>query len=311
MLTIDQIIEKAFNTADLAAGGLLNPEQAARFVQGIFENAVVTVESRREPMRANKKQIDKITYTGDILQIPSAVGTEHTTLTEPVTSKVVLDAKEVLVAMDIGFDSLEDSIEGGDLMNSILDLSARRVAFEMDRLILHGDTAGGTGSALDILDGLFKQVTTNVSDAAGAIITDVILAAALKKLPGEYLQNEGAWRYYVSHITRLDYIQFLAGKNVSEAFMQYLIGSKEPSYNGIVVRKVGGIKTETVTGAVPGSKALLVNPANIVWGIHRDISIDMERKPRKRVVEVTMTMRVDVKLEREDAAVKITNIKHG
>lgn len=313
-MTIDQIIEKAFTTTDLASGGLLNPDQAARFVQGIFENAVITLEARREPMRANKKIIDKITFTGDILQKPVAVGTEHTSTTDPVTSKVTLDAQEAIVAIDVGFDAIEDSIEQNNLIDSILDLSSRRLGFEMDKLILFGDTAGGTGTVLDIFDGLFKQITTNVFDAAQSLLTDTVLASTLRKLPGQFLTDEAAMRYWVHHKARLDYVEFLATKNVESAFTRFLLEGREPSYQGIPVRKVGGIIEQDIDPGAPvvnGSQAILTNPANVVWGVHRDISIDMERKPRKRIVEVTITVRVDVKLEREDAAVKVTNIKHG
>lgn len=310
-MTIDQVLEKAFTSGDLANGGLLNPEQAARFVQGIFENSVVNVEARREPMKATKKQIDKITYSGNVLQKPVAVGTEHTTTTSPDTSKVVLDAKEVIVAIDLGYDALEDSIENGTLFNTVMDLTSRKVGLELDTLVLHGDTAGGTGTFLDVIDGIFKQITTNVYDASVAPLDKDVLGGALKKLPGQYFQNESELRYYVSHLARLNYNEYLASIVVNDAFSQYLVGQKEPSYSGVPVRKVGGILTEALAGPFPGSKALLINPKNIVVGVHRDIMFETERKPRKRVVEVTMTMRLDAKLEREDAAVKITNIKHA
>lgn len=309
-MTIDQILEKAFTTGSLSSGGLLNPEQSAKFVQGIFETSVVNIEARREPMRATKKQIDKITFAGNVLQLPVAVGTEHTTTTDPTTSKVTLDAKEVIVAVDLGYDALEDSIEQGNLFNTILDMTSRKVALELDTLVLHGDSAGGTGTFLDAFDGIFKQVVTNVHDATVLPLDKTILGAALKKLPGQYLQNEGEFRYYVSHVARLNYVETLAAVAVNDAFSQFLLGQKEPSYYGVPVRKVGAILTETLAGPFPGSKALLIHPKNIVVGVHRDIMFETERKPRKRVVEVTMTMRLDAKLEREDAAVKITNIKH-
>ena len=311
MISIEQVIEKAFTTSDLASGGLLNPDQAARLLQGIFESAVVTVEARREPMKANKRVIDKITYTGDILQKPVAVGTEHTNITEPTTTKVTLDAQEAIVAMDIAYETIEDNIEGDNLMNTILQLSSSRLGYEIDKLLLHGNASGGTGSVLDIFDGIFVQATTNTSDAAGAVISDTILNAALKKLPGQYLQDESQYRFYVSHLVNLDYVSFLATKNVNDAFTRYLVEKAVPAFHGIPVKKVGAIQSETVTGTVPGSKGILINPKNIVWGIHRDIQVEMVRMPRKRVVEVTMTMRMDVKLEREDAVVKITNIKHA
>lgn len=309
-MTIDQILEKAFTTGDLANGGLLNPDQAAQFVQGIFETSVVNQEARRVPMKANKKQIDKITYSGNVLQKPTPVGVEHTTTTSPDTSKVILDAKEVIVAVDLGYDALEDSIEGSALFNTVLDLTSRKVAVELDTLILLGDSAGATGTYLDILDGVFKQIITNVLDAGVNGLDKASLGAALKKMPGQYLTNESEMRFYVSHIARLNYIESLAAVAVNDAFSQFLLGQKEPSYGGITVRRVGAINTMELAGPFPGSMGLLINPKNIVVGVHRDIMFETERRPRKRVIEVTMTMRLDVKLEREDAAVKITNIKH-
>lgn len=311
-MTIDQVLEKAFTTASLASGGLLNPEQSARFVQGIIDNAVITVEARREPMKANKKQIDKITFGGAVLQKPTAVGTPHTNTTDPTATKVTLDAQELIVAIDLGYDALEDSIEGNNLFDTILAITAKRVAYDFDQLVFHGNKSGGSGTFLDVFDGLITQITTNKLELSGASgCTDTNLALALKKLPSQYMQNEGDLRFYVSHLARLDYINTLASKQISEAFTRYLIEAKEPAYNGIPVRKVGAIKTyDTTGGGVLGSDAVLINPKNIVIGMHRDIMFEFERKPRARIIEVTMTMRADMKLEEELACVKITGLKH-
>lgn len=312
-MKIDEVLEKAFTSGDLANGGLLNPEQSAKFVQGIFDKAVIIPDCRREPMGANKKQIDKITYTSDILQKPEAVGTEHTNTTKPVTTKVTLDAQEAIVAIDLGYDALEDSVEGQQLMDTILNLTSGRIGFEMDKLLLYGDKDGSTGTVLDILDGIFKQISSHSYDANSGTLSDVVLGATLKKLPGKYLDAEMDWRFYVSHLAKLDYVSCLAGKGVNEAFVRYLIEAKEPMYNGIPVRKVGAITTDNIgtSPAVNGSKGLLINPKNIVFGIHRDISYEFMRQPRKRVIEVTMTMRIDFKLEEEDATVKILKIAHS
>jgi HK97 family phage major capsid protein len=314
-MSIDQLLEKAFTSTDLTNGGLLNPEQSARFVQGIIDNSVIINECRREPMKANKRQIDKITYTGAILQKPNAVGTDPSTTSKPTTSKVTLDAQECIVAIDIGYDSLEDSIEGQGLFNTILALTGKQLAFDMDSLLLYGVAAGATGTYLDILDGIFQQISTYTYDALAASLSDTVLFKILRKMPSKYVDaQESNMRYYVSHLARLDYVNALAGKGVNEAFVRYLIEAAEPLYNGIPVRKVPAIKTETITdgtGTANGSRALLINPANIIWGIHRDITYEFMRQPRKRIIEVTITCRVDVKLEEELATVKSTNIKHS
>lgn len=313
-MTIDQILEKAFTTGDLANGGLLHPDQAAKFVKGIFDSAVITAECRRQPMKANKADIDKITYTGDVLQKPTAVGTVHTTTTKPTTSKVQLSAEEVIVAIDIGYDSLEDSIEGQGLFDTIIQLTQSKMGPEMDALLLYGDKAGATGTVLDQIDGVLKRSTSHILDASQATLSDTVLKNAYRLLPGKYADNEANLRFYVSHLARLDYVSALAAKGVNEAFIRYLIEAQEPYYNGIPVRKVGAIKTEDLDAGTPvvnGSQGLLINPKNIVLGIHRDIMYEMERVPRARIVEVTITMRLDVVLEEVDAVVKLTNIKHS
>lgn len=314
-MSIDQILEKAFTAGDLAAGGLLNPEQAAKFVQGVIDNSVIIKECRKEPMKAEKRQIDKITYTGAyILQKPIGVGTAITETVKPVTSKITLDAKEVVMALDLGYDALEDSIEGQGLYNTILSLTEKEVARELDILALNGLVSGGSGDYLEILDGVFAQATSNVYDANGtAVFDDTMAMSILKKLPSKYYDVETDYRFYVSHLSRLNYVNALAVKGVNEAFVRYLLEAQEPTFQGTPIRKVPGILTENVTGgspAVDGSKILLINPKNIVWGVHRDISYEMMRQPRKRIVEVTMTMRIDFKLEEELAVVKAIKVKH-
>ena len=313
-MTIDQILEKAFDTGDLASGGLLNPEQSAMFVEGVIGNSKIINECRRVPMKATKRQIDKITYGSNILQKPPSVGTAPSTTSKPTTSKVELDAQETIIAIDLGYDALEDSIEGQGLFNTIMDLTAKKQALEMDTLLLHGDTAGGTGDYLEILNGILKQATTHVYDCASGVLTDDKLFGALKLMPGKYIDVESDFRFYVSHLARLDYINALAGKGVNEAFVRYLIESGTPTYQGIPVAKVPAIQTEDLDAGTPvvnGSQGLMINPKNIVFGIHRDITYEFQKQPRKRIIEVTITARIDFKLEEEDAVVKLINIKHS
>jgi len=159
-----------------------------------------------------------------------------------------------------------------------------------------------------------KQATSHVYDASSATLSDTILFNSLKLMPGKYMDIETAFRFYVSHLARLDYVKALADKNVNDAFTRYLLENAEPTYQGINVRKCPAITTEDLDAGTPvvnGSKGLLINPKNIVFGIHRDVTYEFDRQPRKRIIEVTMTMRIDFKLEEEDAVVKITNIKHS
>jgi len=313
-LSIDEILEKAFTTSDLSTGGLLAPDQAARFVQGVISESVILKEVRKVPMIANKRQIDKIAWGSDILQKPNVVGTIPSATSKPTTSKVTLDAQEIIVAIDLGYDALEDSIEGKNLFDTILDMTNEEVAFELEKLLIQGDTAGETSDYLEILDGLIKQITSHSEDAASQTMDDDILFDMLKILPEKYLKKESAWRFYVSPKAKLDYVKALADKNVDQAFVRYLLENRDPYFQGIPVVKVPAISTYNIGSASPasnGSYAFLIKPSNIVWGVHRDITYEFDRVPRKRIVEVTMTMRVDFKLEEEDAVVEAYAVKHS
>jgi HK97 family phage major capsid protein len=306
VLTIDEIIEKAFATGDLASGGLLNPEQAAAFIRKLIDNSVVLREARRVPMGAPKRLIEKIGFGSRIMQA-AAEGTAPGTTHKPATSKVELSVVEALAAVDITYSALEDNIERQNLQQTILDLIAERAALDLEELALHGDTASAD-PYLALLDGFFKQATSHVVNAGTTAISQDLFIDALKALPGKYMRNPAEWRFYVHRNVELDYRSLLA-ERATGAGDRYLLENAPVFVGGVPVVFVPAIKSRA-SGPDTVSDALLTHPQNVIGGFHRDISTELERKPRARVIESTTTVRVDFKFEEEDAVVKITNIKH-
>lgn len=304
VLTIDEIIEKAFATGDLASGGLLNPEQAAAFVRKLIDATVVLREARRVPMAAAKRLIEKIGFGSRIMQA-AAEGTAPGSTDKPTTSKVELSVVEALAAVDITYSALEDNIERQNLQQTILDLIAERAGLDLEELALHGDTSLGAGDPyLDLLDGLFIQATSHVVNAGTTPISQDVFIDALKALPAKYFRNPAEWRFYVHRNVELDYRNLLS-ERATGAGDRYLLENAPVFVGGVPVVFVPAIKV--TSGASP---ALLTHPQNIIGGFHREISTELERKPRSRTIETTTTVRVDFKFEEEDAVVKITNIKH-
>lgn len=313
-MKIDEYIEKAFTSGDLETGGLLGEEQAGQLLQGAIDEAVVLPEVRKVPMAATKRAIDKITYTGAILQRAGAVGTAPGTTAKPTLTKVSLSCEEFIVPIDIGYDVIEDNIEKDKIWDTVMALTAKRLGFDMDQVLLNSVYDADGTSYLSLLSGVFEQATSHIYNASAAVCTKDIFSAMYKLLPGKYARAINDLRFYVSHLARHNYIDSLGAIGVTDAFTKYLIEANEPKYQGYPVRTVPAIDTESIsygTGTADGSKALLINPKNIVLGLHRDITYEMQRQPRKRVIEVTITMRMDVKLEEADAVVKATNIRHG
>lgn len=304
LVSIDEIIEKAFETGDLATGGLLNPEQAAAFVRKVIDSSVVLQEARREPMVSPKKWIEKIGF-GARIMIAATESTAPGSTSEPTTEKVELSVVEALAAVDLSYSALEDNIERQGLQNTLLELIAERVALDLEELALYGDTNIGAGDPyLDLLDGFFKQATSHVVDWGSVTVDKGLFTKMIKKLPGKYLRRRSEWRFYVSNDVDIDYRNLLA-ERATGAGDRFLLEDAPVFAGGVPIIPVPSIKT-----ASGKSSALLVHPQNLIAGFHRDVMTEVERKPRTRTIETTTTVRVDFKFEEEDAAVEATNILH-
>lgn len=63
-----QIVKNTISTTGLQAGGILNPEQAQKFIKQTFENTALGGLIRHEMRRAKTGEIDKIGIASRILR---------------------------------------------------------------------------------------------------------------------------------------------------------------------------------------------------------------------------------------------------
>lgn len=308
-----QVIEKAFDTGDLATGGLLLPEQATRFIKDTQKSVVMSKESRVETMGSDKKNIDKIGFGSRILQ-PAVESSITVTPSEPTTRQVQLSVVEYIAAVDISYSTLEDNIEKARLEQSIMEMVAERVGIDLEELFIQGDT-GSMDAFLVTLNGWLKQAghIVNWNNAVFSFLT--VFKAMYLALPKKYLKDgKRSWRFYVHEdLASLYQDEVAAGKYVT-ADAGWITEDKDRvlAYKGIPVVGVPMMKEgSTGSPAVGTSSAILVMPKNLVEGFHRRITVETWRNQRKRVLEVTLTLRVDTKIEESDAVVAYNNIKHS
>lgn len=65
-------------------------------------------------------------------------------------------------------------------------------------LLINGDTVSAD-PLLAVMDGILKQATSNVVDAAGTPISKTLLQSMLKTLPSEHLRDKKAMRFLTRH----------------------------------------------------------------------------------------------------------------
>lgn len=295
-----------FDTGDLASAGKLSDEQSNKFLELIHNEAVITPETRKVKMNAPKLLIEKLGFSSRILVGANSTyaAPSSTDVKVPGVEKVTLSTNEYAVFVDLAVDTLEDNIERGGLEDSIIGRVTKRLALDLEELFLLGDTTLNDGSVLDVDDGWFKKTTTNVVDNNAATFSeDAIFGEMLDALPTKYLRNPSEWRFYISRgieraVRRERAARATAGGDV------WLTSNAPLTYMGIPIVGVPIIKETSETLG----NGLLCHPENLVTGWVRDISFHNFYNGRRRVWEMTWTLRVDMEFEYEDAVVKVIEL---
>ena len=309
-------------------GGLLNPEQSARFLDYMFDATVIGKVARTVRMKADTTEIDRIGVGEKLMKL--ATEGDDTGANAAVTfSKISLTTKKLRLDWELSTESLEDNIEGPDLEDHIARMMATQAGNDIEDVILNGNTSLTSDALYKAFDGVVKKSKAygHVVDAGGAAVSRAVFNSALKALPRKYKQR------------RTD-LRFLAGSNLIQDFLyansigtnmtipqdiasSIIRGDVQPLSGpaGYVAPYAFGIPIvevpllpETQSGDYSGATGShgdihLTFPNNVVIGIKRDVTIYRFFWPRKDSIEYTMYTRVGVQIEQADAWVVVKNVK--
>ena len=309
-------------------GGLLNPEQSARFLDYMFDATVIGKVARTVRMKSDTAEIDRMSVGEKLMKL--ATEADNTGVNAAVTfSKISLTTKKLRMDWELSTESLEDNIEGADLEDHIARLMATQAGNDIEDVILNGDTSLSSDALYKSFDGVVKKAKASgrVVDAAGAAVSREVFNKALKAMPRKYKQRRGDLR-------------FLAGSNLIQDFLYAnSIGTNQTIPQDIASSVIrGGVaplggpagyvapfafgipivevpllnETQTGTYTTPtGSHGdiHLSFPNNVVIGIKRDVTVYRFFWPRKDSIEYTMYTRVGVQIEQADAWVVVKNVK--
>jgi hypothetical protein len=301
--------------ADLAlsdltsSGGLLQPAQAAKFMRIMIKASKVLGMATVVPMRSPKQLIEKIRFSGRVLQ----AGSESTALpsslrAKPNLSKVELDAQLFKGEVRLDNETLEDSIERGELRQTVMQLMAEAVARDTEDVVINGDTASAD-SFYAQLDGLLKQATSHIVDTTLQTPNKTIFRDMLKSMPSEFLRDKKSLRFLTSVNAEIAYRDALADR-IGVVGDKYLEEDATTTYSGIPMIDVP-LFPETLGAGANTTDVLLTDPKNINVGIWRNIRVETDKLVSEGVLIIVATLRFDVKFAEELAVVKAINMKVG
>jgi hypothetical protein len=138
-----------------SGGGQLLPEQSRRFLDYVFDQMVLGNDGRRQIMRANTAEFDKIQVGTRLIRKAAQASTSifdaaegeigfvnrgaQFTKVEVVTTKFRLD-------YELSTEALEDNLEGSALEDHIVRLMASQFGNDLEDIAINGLAAQGTAS---------------------------------------------------------------------------------------------------------------------------------------------------------------------
>ncbi len=310
MLSNETLLAKADAAlSDLTSGtATLVPAQAQNFMRILIKEAVLMKMATVVPMRAPKQHIEKIQFGTRILRAgheAQALGVADRA--KPDLSNVELDAKLFKAEVRLNDEVLEDSIEQGNLKNTIMQLMGERIAVDMDEILVSGDTTS-TDPFLAQFNGLLAQVTTNTVNHADSTTNRTLFKNMLKTMPSEFLRNKKQLRFLTSVDSEIDYRDALADRATANVGDRFVEEDAPAFYSGVPVASVP-LFPENIGTSSHCTAPVLMDPKNLNVGIWRDIRVETDKLIREGVVLIVVTMRFDAKLAVETATVKATNVK--
>ena len=310
-------------------GGLLNPEQSARFLDYMFDATVIGKVARTVRMRADTTEIDRMSVGEKLMKL--ATEGDDTAANAAVTfSKISLSTKKLRLDWELSTESLEDNIEGADLEDHIARMMATQAGNDIEDVVLNGNTSLSSDNLYKAFDGVVKKAKANghVVDAGGAAVSRAVFNSALKALPRKYKQRRADLRFLAGSNLIQDFLyansigtnntipQDIASSVIRGQGVQPLggpAGYVAPFAFGIPIVEVP-LLPEAQDGDYSGETGNhgdihLTFPNNVVIGIKRDVTVYRFFWPRKDSIEYTMYTRVGVQIEQADAWVVVKNVK--
>lgn len=213
------IVNKAAGTA-ISTGsithGLMNPEQARRFIQQTFEATNLSPLIRHEMRTAKSGEIDKIGIASRIMR-KKVENTDDGYRAGVKTSQIEYATTAVRLPWEITEETLRENIEQQNLEKVITDLMTTQLGVDMEDLYLNGDEATSSEAQdydfLKINDGWIKQIKNggHVYDASSASEMNLdMFYKALAQIPNKY--NNGKLRWLMSPKRAQEWELFLLNK---------------------------------------------------------------------------------------------------
>jgi len=208
------VAKAAIVSADLAAAGKLNPKQADKFIDFVFDESILPSFARIERFRNEQLDIDKI-GVGQRVAVAASEATDPGLRRGVTHTKVTLEPKEVMLPTELSDTYKEHNIEGESVVTSVLRIFARQLNNDLEEAYIHGNQGGYLAPQSEMLEGgssteyvedtylalfdgfLTKAQGGNLYDAGGASLSAGLFRRMLSAMPNKFKRNRNLLKWLV------------------------------------------------------------------------------------------------------------------
>ena len=273
---------RAVNLTSIASVGKLTDETASAFLDYVVGDQPTLSVLETRMMNSPTARLVRTQKLVAGVENTAVVDTNSISFTART-----LAVTEAVWAEDISISFLEDNIAGQNAESQIATVVAKAIGEELNDIAWNGD--GTTGTFYSINTG-FDALMAADGDVIGdnmstpAMTTAVpVLNKLYKAMPAQY-RTIADQRIFCSPQFATAYMGELGGRATMLGDQTLVGGSAGLAYFGIPI---------TVDRHLDKDKIYMAPASNLVFGIHRDVTQELDWNPRSRQVEMTVSLRFD------------------
>ena len=315
------ITKDEIGTGDLA-GGELPRDLFDEFVERVQKEATLLDLVRTVEMPRKEMAIPKVGVGRQLLS-EQTEGESPGAFEDAVSGAVELDAsRKTVIPYELTQESVEDIVGGEEVADIILSHFEQQFAVDVQNLLINGDTDAAS-AFFSILDGYLEiargadsesdRIGSPATDAgevdsmpeldqAGAGIDTQLFNDAIQTLEERY-RDPTSMVFMMSETQHQEYLNTLEQREDGLG-PQILQGDDSVSPFGYDIQPVPDFPDDTI---------LLTDPDNLVYGIHRDVEVDVidesdEVLERDLFARYALRARWDAQIEDLQAGVLVENV---
>lgn len=289
-------------------GSLLPVQKLAQFIKLVREETTIMNDATYKTITGSQFDIDVIDMARGVLSPGrDASGTKRIVADADeagiTTQTNSLIPQELIARVQIEEESLEDNIEEDQLQSDVTDLLAKASAEDMEAFLLYADKSITWGSSLEskllsIADGWLKHAGNKIYGEGTSADFDPnadnypinMFDALIRSMPKRYIRDRANLRFYVPFDVDDYYSDIIAARGTVIAD-NALLGKDILTYKKIPIVNAPVLDYEEYTSMV-GTPTMLTRPANMYWGMKRNITVrnfyDIDWRRLKNVLSMRL-----------------------